>query len=905
MDDFELLSADVDFLATALGDVVRELEGERLFDLVERVRSLSKRLREAPGDAALQAQLADLLSQVSTGDAEKLVRAFTVYFQLVNLAEEIHRVRVNKRRSLGATLAKPRSESLAAAVLELRNQGMTPTEARNFLARLDLRLTLTAHPTEVKRYTVRLKLERIGEALKHLAEHEQPPRTERQLKETIYAEIATLWLTREVVEERPTVIDEVKSALYYFRRTLLEVVPELMRDLEWALQAYLPEAEPDAAASAAPRQSREPLPPILKFCSWIGGDRDGNPFVTPEVTRQAYELQAAVANEAYIADVDLLVQRLSLWERRAPLTHVLRTALEQRTAATAASERFTGEPYRQWLEQVHHLLVTEGAHAGSYPGGGAGYLADLRLLETALELGHAERAANAFVRPAASRAAAFGFALAPLDLREHSSKHEEAVAQMLRAAGVSSDYAALREAERVALLQRELTSPRPLLARGATPGAEAERALEFLEELRRANSLYGEGAHGSSIVSMAEGASDVLEALLLAKEAGVANIDVAPLFETLTDLDAAPAVMRTLFDSPAYWQHVSGRGVQEIMIGYSDSNKDVGLVAANWALYRAQESLAELCRQRGVSLRIFHGRGTSIGRGGGPAGQAILAQPPGSLAGRMRITEQGEALADRYRDKDLAHRHLEQVLHAFVLASARDEGELPQVPEEYRRSMDRAAQVSRDAYHELVRHPEFINFFEQVTPINELGRLNLGSRPTRRSADHSLSTLRAIPWVFAWTQNRANVPGWYGLGAALKEIGSQHAAAMYQEWPFFRAMIDLAQMSLAKADMAVFGSYLQLAEPATHHLGEQIIRRHAAAVHQVELVTGAEILATDPVLRRSIDLRNPYVDPISRLQVELLRRLRSVPEGAPDRTELDYAVMLSLTGVSAGMRNTG
>lgn len=908
MDEFQLLSADVDFLATALGDVVREQEGDRLFQLVERVRGLTKRLREEPADLGAQHQFDAILSQVSTGDAEKLVRAFTVYFQLVNLAEEIHRVRVNRRRSLTATEEKPRSESLAAAVLALKEQGMTAADARAFLGGLDLRLTLTAHPTEVKRYTVRLKLERIGEALTRLAEQELPPREVRQQQELIHAEIATLWLTREVIEEKPTVIDEVKSALYYFRRTLLDVVPELMRDLEWALQTYLPQGDQDATGGVLapdPREATSALPPVLKFCSWIGGDRDGNPYVTPQVTRQAYELQAAVANDTYLADVDVLVQRLSLWEKRAPLTHQLREALDARAEAIGPGTRFAGEPYRLWLEQVHRLLVAEGAQAGSYPGGPQGYLNDLRLLESALQFGHGERPARAFVRPAAARAAAFGFALAPLDLREHSGKHETAVAQILKAALVHDDYCALTEEQRVEVLERELESQRPLLTRGAKPGDEAERALAFLDELRRAGELYGPQAYGSSIVSMAEGASDVLEALLLAKEAGVRDLNVTPLFETLADLDASKDVMQQLFTSQPYRRHVHQRGVQEVMIGYSDSNKDVGLVAANWALYRAQEGLAELCRDHGVTLRIFHGRGTSIGRGGGPAGQAILAQPPGSLAGHMRITEQGEALADRYRDKDLAYRHLEQVLHAFVLASARDAGPLPQVPDEYREAMDRAAEASRSTYHELIHDPVFIPFFEQVTPINELGRLNLGSRPTRRSADHSLETLRAIPWVFAWTQNRANVPGWYGLGAALKAVGPQLAAQMYGQWPFFRTMIDVAQMSLAKADMAVFSSYLQLVDPAHRRLGELIVTRHQNAVRLIEELTGSALLAEDQVLRRSIDLRNPYVDPISRLQVELLRRLRSVPDDSPERAELDYAVMLSLTGVSAGMRNTG
>ncbi len=902
--EFQLLSADVDFLATALGDVLREQEGRRLFELVERVRRLNKRLREAPDDREAELELDEVLHGATTEDAEKLVRAFTVFFQLVNLAEEVHRVRVNRTRSLSATPEAPRSESLAAAVKELRDRGWSAPQARTFLSGLDLQLTLTAHPTEVKRYTVRLKLERIGAALARLGDRSLPPRETRRLREAIYAEITTLWLTREVVDERPGVLDEVKSALYYFRRSLLETAPSLMRDLEWAFETYFPggEGEDDVAA---PARTHRPLPPILRFRSWIGGDRDGNPFVTPDVTRTAYRLQAEVANHAYLADIDGLVQRLSQWENRTPLTGALREALERREHELGASDRFEGEPYRRWLELVHRGLVAEGERAGSYPGGSAGFQDDLALLERALEQVHGARPARAFVRPAAARAATFGFALAPLDLREHSRNHETAVADVLALAGVHPDYAALPEGERVKVLTQELSTPRPLLPTSAQPSEEAERALAFLTEMRRARQLYGPEAQGSTIVSMAEGASDVLEALLLAKEAGVQDIDVTPLFETLDDLDRADGVMRSLLEIEPYRAHVERRGVQEVMIGYSDSNKDVGFVAATWALYRAQERLAALFRDEGVPLRIFHGRGTSIGRGGGPAGQAILAQPPGSLAGRMRLTEQGEALADRYRDPDLAHRHLEQVLHAFVLASARDAEPLPAVDARYRQALDAAAAAGMETYHALVRHERFVDFFEQVTPILELGRLNLGSRPTRRGSDRSVAGLRAIPWVFAWTQCRANVPGWYGIGSALDAVGAELGAEMYREWPFFRTMVDFAQMSLAKADMRVFGAYLDLVEPPSRSLGEEVQERYRVAVEQVEAVTGAPLLAGDAVLRRIIDLRNPYVDPISRLQVELLRRLRSAPQRAPEREALDYAVRLSLTGVSAGMRNTG
>lgn len=926
VDPFRLLAGDVDFLATALGDVLKELEGERLFQLVETVRGLTKRLRAGAGDGASD-ELDGLLASLDTATAEKLVRAFTVYFQLVNLAEEVHRVRMNRHREAAASLHEPRSESLAAAVKVLRDEGWSRQEASDFLRSLDLQLTVTAHPTEVKRYTVRLKLERIGEALRRLHEVELAPRSARELKELIYAEIATLWLTREVAPERPHVIDEVKSALYYFRRSLLQVVPRLMADLEEALDDYFPPSDPPLRGHLAP--APQPPIPLLKFRSWIGGDRDGNPYVTPSVMREAFELQATVANEAYLADVDGLVQRLSQWEGRTMLTDEFRRALEERDDVDGASARFAGEPYRRWLEHLHGALRREGtavrrlgkvsaasedpgaaAHGGpgapvGYPGGEDGYRADLAVLESALRFGHGERAADTFLRPAQRRVAAFGFALAPLDVREHSTVHERAVASILAAAGVHADYAAATEEERVALLARELASPRPLLRRDAAVNGEAERALAFLAEFRRVGRRLGSGAHGSTIVSMTAGASDVLEALLIAKEAGVTDIDATPLFETLDDLEAAPGIMRQLFSVQPYLDHVRRRGVQEVMIGYSDSNKDVGFVAASWVLYRAQDALADVCREFGIPLRIFHGRGTSIGRGGGPAGQALLAQPPGSVAGRMRLTEQGEALADRYADPDLAHRHLEQVMHAFILASANSRGELPPVDPRYREALDAAAQAAMRRYRDLTTAEGFMTFFQQVTPIEELAQLNLGSRPTRRAGAPTMANLRAIPWVFAFTQCRANLPGWYGLGAALGAIPVELAQEMYQRWPFFTTMIDFAQMSLAKADMSIFGAYLGLVDPELRPFGETIERHHGETVTAVEQVTGAPLLENDPVLARALVLRNPYVDPISRLQVELLRRLRSQPVDGPEREALKYGVMLSLLGVSAGMRNTG
>ncbi|MEX2501615.1 MAG: phosphoenolpyruvate carboxylase [Trueperaceae bacterium] len=897
---FGRLSADVDFLGTALGTVLRELEGDRTFDLVEEVRATTKRMRSEDPDGPSRERLVQLLAGLDLDAAEQLLRAFTIYFQLINLAEEIHRVRVNRLRDAVATDDAPRPESIAAAVAELRDQGWTRSEARRLVASLDVGLTLTAHPTEVKRYTVRLKLERIARDLRALRERDLAPQARRERSDRIHAEIATLWQTRQLVTVKPSVTDEVKSALYYYRRSLLDAVPRVQRDLEQALDSAFGPADAPA------------LPTVLRIRSWIGGDRDGNPNVTPDVMRGAYRLQAGVALEAYLGDVDLLVQRLSQWGDKVSLTKAFRDDLRELEQQHGPSDRFEGEPFRRRLAHVHRFLLQARERAladeddtAGYPGGNEGLTSDLALLATTLEHGQGRRAAKAFVRPVLARARAFGFELAPLDLREHSGVHERAVAQVLAYGGVHADYRALDEAQRTELLSGELADPRPFAPPETKLGDEADQALAFLRVVRWARRAFGPEATGSYVVSMTESASDVLEVLVLAKQAGVREVDATPLFETQDDLDAAPAVLDTLFRLPGYREHVRRQGVQEVMIGYSDSNKDAGFLSANWALYRAQEEIARVCREHDVPLRLFHGRGTSIGRGGGPAGRAILAQPPGSLHGRMRITEQGEAMADRYSDPDLAHRHLEQVVHAFLLSSARDARGSEPVPDGYRAWMTQAADAARRTYRALLEEDGFLDFYAQVTPIEEISRLNVGSRPTRRKGDRSLGNLRAIPWVFSWTQCRANLPGWFGLGSGLAELPDGAAADMYEAWPFFRTVIDFARMSLAKSDMQVFDRYLALVDPTlARRFGETIATEHRHSVAAVEAAVGAPLFGDD-TLSRGIELRNPYVDPISYLQVELLDRLRSLPPESPDRPAVEEAMLVSLLGISAGMRNTG
>lgn len=895
---FEQLKRDVDFLASALGTVITELEGEQFFSLVEQVRSLTKQLRQDP-DEKIALELSELITNLSLSNAEKLLRAFTVYFQLVNIAEEIHRVRVNRLREGQASKDKPRAESVAAAVKSLKDQGWSREEARKFMSELDIQPTITAHPTEVKRYTIRLKLERISSAMRHLSEWDLSPQAKELLYEEIFAEISTLWQTKELFPKKPTVIDEVKSALYYYQRSLLDAVPRLMLDMEGALNLYYGSTDDES-----------PLPPVLKFRSWIGGDRDGNPFVTPEISIETYQLQSNIALERHMADMDLLVQRLSQWQERISLSEDFQDDIE---ANKSNQERFPEEPFRQKIVRMHSALKSTKEQAFGFTNSSqtktdpsTDYQEGLELIESTLKQSQGERAANAFVRPIRYRAAAFGFQLAALDIREHSRAHEAAVADLFAYAGVHNDYSGLDEDARVTLLSNELASRRPLTPEGADLQSETLRALNFLKVFRAARARFGHNATGSYVISMSEAVSDILEVLILAKQAGIYDLDVAPLFETQQDLINAPSILTKLFSIHEYREHLEQQGIQEIMIGYSDSNKDVGFLAANWALYEAQEGIAKVCKESAIPLRLFHGRGTSIGRGGGPSGQAILAQPAGSLNGRMRTTEQGEALSDRYSDTDLAHRHLEQVVNAFILSSARDKGPLPEVPEAFRTALAGASQVAKDLYRSFLEADGFLDFYHTVTPIEELSRLQIGSRPARRKGEKSLSNLRAIPWVFSWTQCRANLPGWFGLGSGLASIETETLQAMYASWPFFKTIIDFAQMSLAKADMRIFKSYFDLVEPSLKDSFWPLLNdEFELSLKQIERCTGGTLLENDPTLMRGIELRNPYVDPISLIQVELIKRLRHLPSENSDKENLDAAVLVSLIGIAAGMRNTG
>ncbi|MBL9038857.1 MAG: phosphoenolpyruvate carboxylase, partial [Archangium sp.] len=823
-DSERTINDDVDVLGRCLGTVLKEQEGERFFALEEQVRQETKRLREGGLDSApMQA----VLAAVSLDDAERLVHAFSSYFLLINLAEEHGRLR------RVASITGPRKQELEQALVLLRDEGHTAATVRALIASCELGLTFTAHPTEMRRRTVRGHLEAISNLVPSLGTPEAV--------EQLTAHVEALWSTPQLRDRHPTVRDEVNAGLAYIE-VIASVLPELERELERSFERVFNE----------PASLELPL----SFHSWMGGDRDGNPTVTPQVTRDTFALHAERARAALSKEIDAAYGWLS--------------------QSTRQAHSVVDEPFRRTLQAMHDALETPGVELAPKMGE----------LDAALASAGQARSRERFGRPLQVRSRVFGVHLASLDIREHSALTGKAVGELLKTIGVET-YEKLPEAEKSALLRRELQTRRPLRPAGETGSEALENVLGPMQAAREAIARAGPRAFGVYIISMSEHPSDLLEVLILAREVGLDVVPV-PLFETLGDLERAPAVMRAVLAMPEYRAVLRDR-VQEVMIGYSDSNKDAGFVAANWALYQAQANLAAVFTEAGVRHRFFHGRGTSIGRGGGPMVRGMLGQPEGTMGAGMRITEQGEALRDKYSHPALAKRNLEQGLHGLLVAAGRKPKALdPAWPA----ALERAAVASVEAYRGLVRHPDFLPFFEAVTPIREISKLRIASRPVRRPGAATLSNLRAIPWVMAWTQCRANVPGWYGLGDALGVLGQPLAKEMYERWPFFRSMLDNAQMALAKSDLLVFRAYRGLSTEKV--LGDRVEAAFQRTSALVRGVVGGEVLVNEPRLLSSINLRNPYIEPIHRVQVELLRRARAYGDDEALPEALERSLVLSL-----------
>jgi phosphoenolpyruvate carboxylase len=879
-DPHKPLRDDVRLLGELLGDTIRAQAGEHIFATVERVRALAKSGR-AGNDADFRV-LADELSRMPVDDALPVARAFAHFLHLANIAEQHHRVR-RRREYLRDPSAAPQRGSCEDGFARLIAAGITPEQLHASVSALQVELVLTAHPTEVQRRRLVQKHNRIAATL---AQRDRPDLTAPERDALVAAlrrEILAAWGTSDVRQQRPTPIDEVRSGLLVFEQSLWEALPQYVRSLDRALRASTGRGLP---IDAAP----------LRFGSWIGGDRDGNPNVTPDVTRRACLLSRWVAADLYLREIEALRDELSV-----------ESAIDELRARVPDSP----EPYRELLRGVRARLAatrawTEASLEGTEtltPGPDVyvtsqEFAADLALCYRSLEATGQALLAGGRLTDVLRRVAAFGVTLARLDVRQDSTRHTEALTAITSALGLGS-YADWDEEARLAFLVRELTSRRPLIPADLEASPNVRDVIDTFRTIAAAPAE----SLGAYVITMARSASDVLAVELLQKALGVAApLRVVPLFETAHDLQQAGAVMDRLLTEPWYRARIAGR--QEVMIGYSDSAKDVGRVAAGWELFKAQEAVVASCARHETRATLFHGRGGSVGRGGGPTHLALQSQPPGSIDGTLRVTEQGEMLQALFGFADIAVRTME------VYTTGTLEAWLTPVragADEWRACMDRLAADARAGYRRVVYDdPRFIDYFHASTPEAEIGEMNIGSRPARRSAGSSVAGLRAIPWQFAWTQTRLMLGAWLGLEEALDRAVARGEAellrTMYLEWPSFQSAVDLIEMVLAKADGRIAAEYdRRLVPDALQPLGADLRARLERAIRGVRAVSGhEELLQATPVIRRSIDVRNPYVDPLNLVQVELLRRMRAHPD-----TGVHAALMVTVNGIAAGLRNTG
>jgi phosphoenolpyruvate carboxylase len=923
------LSTTIRVLGDTLGRVLTDQSGAAAFVLEERVRLMAKELR-ADGAEELVRQLQALIAGLSLGEAHGLIKAFTLYFGLVNLAEAVERLRILRERDLRSAPA-PRPEGVDAAVALLRAHNVPAQAVRRWLDGALIMPVLTAHPTESRRRTTLIKQRRIFDSLLalNLGDRLLMPDERAAVLGRIEREIVGLWQSDDVRNARPAVADEIENGLFYFQTVLYDLLPQLYRSLRQALEHEYPGEDWE-------------LPPLLRFGSWMGGDRDGNPFVTPAVTVEAVRLMRASALRHLIACVGLLFTDLSQSDHQVAVSPALAARIAEYEArfpdeAAAISPHHAREPYRRLLSLVRVRLERTLAHTLAHePRWGddappaelptlfyraEGLLDDLRVMHASLVANGGAIVAEGLLRDVIAKVAIFRLHTATLDIRQHSGRHLAALDEIFRATGVCADYAGLAEQAKVELLAAEIGGSRPLTpARLAGFSPETAETVQTFRTVAAILEQVDREVIETYVISTTASASDILAVLLFCREVGLyapgghSRLNVVPLFETGEDLTNAPGLMDALLALPVYREHLRLRGnSQEIMLGYSDSNKEGGFAAANWALYRAQVELSAVADVHGVRLRLFHGRGGAVGRGGGPAGQAILSQPPGTLRGQIKMTDQGEMISDRYLDPLTASRHLEQVLNAVIRAG------FPQVERPpmhiWVDAMEQIAEAGRAAYRGLIyERAEFLTYFRAATPIAEISRLRIGSRPASRRKSDRIEDLRAIPWVFSWMQSRHTLPGWFGLGSALeafvRERPDEHLARlrqMYRSWPFFKTLLDNAQLIIAKADMGIARRYAELvgdqavAEAMFGAIAAEHERTRAmiCAVAEIE-----EVLDGQPVLQRAIRQRNPYVDPLSYIQIDLLRRLRCCDD-ADEQGELETAVLMSINGIAAGLKNTG
>jgi phosphoenolpyruvate carboxylase len=906
----EPMRDDIRLLGAILGDTVREQNGDEVFDLVERARRASFRVRRSEIE---RAEVAELFAGIDIHQAIPVIRAFSHFALLANVAEDIHRER---RRAIHVGAGDPpQDSSLAATYLKLDAADLDAATVAEALTGALVSPVITAHPTETRRRTVFDTQHRITQLMRLHARGHAHTDDGSNIETELRRQVLTLWQTALVRLSRLQISDEIAVGLRYFQAAFFEIVPKVNAEVRDALRSRWPDADL--------------LPePILRPGSWIGGDRDGNPNVTADVVRLATGSAAYAALGHYTAELTALEQELSMSARLVAVTDELAALAENCDELPRADE-----PYRRALRVIRARLsatavqILDDEPANLLDLGLPRYAAPGELLADLDTVGASLRANGSTLladdRLARLREAVhvFGFHLSGLDMRQNSDVHEEVVAELLAWAGVHPDYGALSEDERVNILADELNTRRPLVGDREQLSELAQKELGIVSAAKRAVDIYGPPAVPIYIISMCRSVSDLLEAGILLKECGLLDasgdepycpVGIVPLFETIDDLHRGASILEAALDLRVYQNMVRARGhSQEVMLGYSDSNKDGGYLTANWALYRAELDLVESARKTGIRLRLFHGRGGTVGRGGGPSYQAILAQPPGAVNGSLRLTEQGEVIAAKYAEPQMAQRNLETLLAATLESTLLDVEGLGEAAGPAYEVLDEIADRAERAYAELVHETEgFVEYFLQSTPVSEIGSLNVGSRPTSRKPTSSISDLRAIPWVMAWSQSRVMLPGWYGTGSAVEgwiagDDGRVEVLRdLYQRWPFFQTVLSNMAQVLAKTDLGLAAHYAELVEDESlrRRVFGKIAAEHQRSINAHKLITGQDnLLADNPALARSVFNRFPYLEPLNHLQVELLRRYRS----GDDDELVQRGILLTMNGLASALRNSG
>ncbi|MBY0613153.1 MAG: phosphoenolpyruvate carboxylase [Beijerinckiaceae bacterium] len=912
------LRDDIRLLGRILGDTVRDQQGHAAFDLVERVRSISIRFHR-DNDLPARSELTELLDGLTPAQTVEIVRAFSYFSHLANIAEDQHHIRRTRAHRLAGSL--PRTGSMASTLARTRQSGLGLDALRAFFDTALVSPVLTAHPTEVRRkstLTREMEIARLlGERDITIQTPDEIARTEEELRRLVL----TLWQTNLLRQTKLTVIDEVINGLSYYDYTFLKELPQLYCMIE------------DELSGLAGDDDGRPVevPSFLRIGSWIGGDRDGNPFVTAEVLQETVRIHSARAFRFYLDELHMLGSELSVSDRIVPVSAALRD-LAGHSPDHSAHRR--NEPYRLAISGIYarlHATMRERGHAeqarsaiGVAPvyENSAEFARDLDLIHASLVDNKCALLARGRLRALRRAVDCFGFHLAHLDLRQNSDVHERCVAEMLESVAPGTAYRSLGEEARIARLAHELETARPLLSPFIAYSAETQGELGIFRAALEAHRTYGPAVIPTCIISKCDSVSDLLELALLLKETGlltpqgVSAVNLVPLFETIADLRNCAAVMDRAFSVPQYRAIVASRGdIQEVMLGYSDSNKDGGFVTSGWELYKAEIDLVEVFARHGVRIRLFHGRGGSVGRGGGPSYDAILAQPGGAVRGQIRITEQGEIISSKYSNPEVGRRNLE-ILAAATLEASLLQPERKAPRDDFLETMETLSDIAFKAYRRLVYETEgFETYFWSSTVITEIATLNIGSRPASRKKTQRIEDLRAIPWVFSWAQCRLMLPGWYGFGSAVKawvaanpDSGMATLKAMYRDWPFFRTLLSNMDMVLAKSSLAIASRYAELVPDEA--LRQAIFGRietewRDSVTALLDIMEQERLLESNPLLDRSIRNRFPYLDPLNHVQVELLRLHRKADEHSPRDPKVLTGIQLTINGISAGLRNSG